>query len=290
MCSGRPRAVQATPVASAPVANALVSSASSPAQHVIYVRGLETGIALVVAFIAWRLTEAAISRFFAHRLLSNHPRLSTYASPLRSIARFLILVVLTLVLLEVWDVNVVPAVWSAGAITAVLAFGAQWVVRDLLAGYSIFADNQFEVGDRIEITTGINSKVVGVVEAIGLRTTRLIDEHGRTVFIPNGNIYVTTNLSKGVTRLVLSVTVPWRDDVEAMRKSMLQVATAAAAAANIKSERVSVELDAFDQQSATFGISIRAPRANIDADEATLRERIAAGLQAKGWLANASAS
>jgi small-conductance mechanosensitive channel len=289
-CSGRPRAVQATPLPSAPVANALVSSASSPAQHVIYVRALETGIALVVAFIVWRLVEAAIDRFFAQRLLLRHPRASTYVSPLKSITGFLVLVVLALVLLEIWDVNVVPAVWSAGAITAVLAFGAQWVVRDLLAGYSIFAENQFEVGDRIEITTGINSKVVGVVEAIGLRTTRLIDEHGRTVFIPNGNIYVATNLSKGVTRLVLSVTIPWRDTVAAMRKSILDVATTAAAAASIDPERVSVSLEAFDYQQATFGISIRAPRANIDADEGTLRETIAAGLQGKGWLASPSAT
>jgi small-conductance mechanosensitive channel len=268
------------------VANALASTAASPAQHVLYIRALETGIALVVAFVVWRLVEAAIDRFFARLLLLRHPRASTYLSPLRSITRILVLIVLTLVLLEIWSVNVEPAFWSAGAITAVLAFGAQWVVRDLLAGYSIFAENQFEIGDRIEIVTGINSKVVGVVEAIGLRTTRLIDEHGRTVFIPNGNIYVATNLSKGVVRLALSVTIPWRDTVAAMRAGVGEVAASAAKAANIESERVTVSLEAFDYQQATFSISIRAPRANIDADEAMLRERVATGLQAKGWLAS----
>jgi len=193
-----------------------------------------------------------------------------------------------LVLLGIWSVNVAPAVWSAGAITAVLAFGAQWIVRDLLAGYSIFADNQFEVGDRVEIISGVNSKVSGVVETIGLRSTRLIDEGGRTVFIPNGNIYYVTNLSKGVERLELSVTVPWRDKVEAMEKELLDVAVAAAGVSKIDAAGVSVALADFNSNNATFTIAVRTPRARVDADEAALRGRIAAGLQAKGWLANPS--
>jgi len=249
---------------------------------------LETGIGLVIAFIVWRLSEAAIDRFFAQRFLLRHPRASTYISPLKSIVRFVLFVTLVLVLLGIWSVNVAPAVWSAGAITAVLAFGAQWIVRDLLAGYSIFADNQFDVGDRIEITSGLNSKVTGVVETIGLRSTRLIDEGGRTVFIPNGNIYYVTNLSKGVERLELTVTVPWRDKVETMEKELLDVAIAAAGVSKIEAAGVSVTLAAFDPNNATFTIEVRAPRASADADEAELRGRIAAGLQAKGWLAKPS--
>jgi len=275
--------VQATPAANAPMA-----SAPSSAQHELYIHMLETGIGLVIAFIVWRLSEAAIDRFFAQRFLLRHPRASTYISPLKSIVRFVLFVTLVLVLLGIWSVNVAPAVWSAGAITAVLAFGAQWIVRDLLAGYSIFADNQFDVGDRIEITSGLNSKVTGVVETIGLRSTRLIDEGGRTVFIPNGNIYYVTNLSKGVERLELTVTVPWRDKVETMEKELLDVAIAAAGVSKIEAAGVSVTLAAFDPNNATFTIEVRAPRASADADEAELRGRIAAGLQAKGWLAKPS--
>jgi small conductance mechanosensitive channel len=265
-----------------------MASAPSPAQHELYVHALETGIALVVAFIVWRLCEAAIDRFFAQRFLLRHPRASTYVSPLKSIVRFVLFVTLVLVLLGIWSFNVAPAVWSAGAITAVLAFGAQWIVRDLLAGYSIFADNQFEVGDRIEIISGVNSKVSGVVETIGLRSTRLIDEGGRTVFIPNGNIYYVTNLSKGVERLELTVTVPWRDTFESMRKELLAVAVDAAGASKIEATGVSVTLAAFDAERATFTVDVRAPRARADTDEAELRGRIAAGLQSKGWLASPS--
>ncbi|MBV8367294.1 MAG: mechanosensitive ion channel family protein [Candidatus Eremiobacteraeota bacterium] len=271
--------MQATPTPNAP---ALTNAFS--ADHKLIAQGYETLIALVVGFIAWRLCFALIDRFFAQRLLLRHPRVKTYLSPIKSIVSVVFFVAVGLVLLHIWNVDIGPAVWSAGAITAVLAFGAQWVVRDLLAGYSIFAENQLEVGDRVELTTGINSQVSGIVEAIGLRTTRLIDRHGRTVFIPNGNIYVATNLSRGVKRLEVNVDVPWRGSVESMKREITAIAKDAARVAKVDEQGVTVTLDEFSQESASFRISIRAPEAHIDTDEGTVRERIAAALQSKGWL------
>jgi small conductance mechanosensitive channel len=271
--------VQATPTPSAPALNAL-----SAEQHKLITQGYETLIALVVAFIVWRLCFAAIDRFFAKRLLLKHPRAKTYLSPIKSLVGVIILIVLVLTLLRIWDVDVAPAVWSAGAITAVLAFGAQWVVRDLLAGYSIFAEGQFEVGDRIDITTGINSQVSGIVEAIGLRTTRLIDRHGRAVFIPNGNIYVTTNLSRGVKRLDVSFDVPWRGTVDDMKKTILAIAKKGAQIANIDDHGVSVTLDGFTSEKATFRVTVRAPDLHTQVDDGAVREYLAEQFQAKGWL------
>jgi small conductance mechanosensitive channel len=270
--------VQATPTPNAPQ----LSNAPWSSHATIIVQGYETAIALVVGFVVWRLTYAAIDRFFARRLLLRHPRISTYLAPIKSITGFIVFLVIGLVLLNIWNVNIGPAIWSAGAITAVLAFGAQWIVRDLLAGYSIFAENQFDVGDRIEITTGINSQIAGVVEAIGLRTTRLVDRYGRTVFIPNGNIYATTNLSKGVRRLDIVLSLPWHGSVDAMKREILKVATASAIEAKIDADGVKVSLDDFDTNKAVFRISIRTPL--VDVDEASLRERIAGVLQAEGWL------
>jgi moderate conductance mechanosensitive channel len=277
--------VQATPDAQAtPVANALVSSSVSLEQRQLYTNAVETGIALVVAFIVWRLAEAAIDQFFVRVLLSRHPRLSTYLSPLRSVTRTVVLVVTSLVLLDIWNIDVGPAIWSAGAITAVLAFGAQWVVRDLLAGFSIFAENQFEVGDRIEIITGNNRAIAGVVDSIGLRTTRLMDQAGRAVFISNGNIYAVTNLSRGGKRLSISLTLPLRKDVAAMQQEVLDVATAAVAVDDVEPDNVTVRLEAFDLKEATFVIGIRSSHAQHSAEVGMLRARIVAGLQARGWL------
>lgn len=280
MRSGRPRAVQATPTPAAPV----FPGAPSSAYHATLVQGYETAGALLIAFIVWRVTHAGVDRFFARRLLLRHPRISTYLTPIKSIVDIAIALVLVLVLLDIWHINIGPAVWSAGAITAVLAFGAQWIVRDMLAGYSIFAENQFEVGDRIEILTGINSQLAGMVEAIGLRSTRIVDRHGRTVFIANGNIYAVTNLSKGVKRLEISVPVGWHDSVASMKREILAIATAAIAGSKIDPKDLEISLDEFTTDQAIFRISIRTPDAFLDADEGTVRERIAAALQDKGWL------
>ncbi|HME82461.1 MAG TPA: mechanosensitive ion channel domain-containing protein [Candidatus Eremiobacteraceae bacterium] len=278
--------MQATPTPAAPA----FPGAPSSAYHALLVQGYETAGALLVAFIVWRLTHAGIDRFFARRLLLRHPRISTYLQPLKSIVDIAVAVVFVLVLLDIWHINVGPAIWSAGAITAVLAFGAQWVVRDLLAGYSIFAENQFEVGDRIEILTGINSQLAGMVEAIGLRSTRIVDRHGRTVFIANGNIYAVTNLSKGVKRLEISVPLAWHDSVQNMKREILTIATGAVAGSKIDPKNLEVSLDDFSTAEASFRISIRTPDAFLDADESTVRERIAAALQTKGWLPAGEAS
>lgn len=259
--------------------------------HSLITEGYETAIALVVSFIVWRLCIAAIDRFFARRpLMRQHPRVATYVGPAKSIVGVAILLTLALVLLNIWHVNVGPAILSAGAITAVLAFGAQWVVRDMLAGYSIFAENQFDVGDRVEITTGINSQITGVVEEIGLRTTRLIDRHGRTVYIPNGNIYVTTNFSKGVKRLELLFTLPWQGPVEVMKQELLKIAADAAAKANLTADSVAIHLSDFTSNDATFRVSIRASHTPIETDESTIRERMVAALQSKGWLSEGGTS
>ena len=273
--------MQATPLQSVP--------ATSTAQHDLIVHGYETAIALVVAFVVWRLSYAAIDRFFARRLLLRHPRISTYLTPIKSVTGFIVFIVLVLTLLNIWSVNIGPAIWSAGVITAALAFGAQFFVRDLLAGYSIFAENQFEVGDHIQIITGINSAINGTVEAIGLRTTRIVDDQGRTVFIPNGNIYVTVNFSKGHRRVVLTVKLPWRAGVDETQKQIEEIARAVATDAKLSTDDVSVTLDDFSEQQGTFSVSIHLTQAPAGVTEATLRERLAAGLQAKGLLSSAAA-
>lgn len=259
-----------------------MESAQTPLQHELYVHAIESAIALAAAFIAWRLARAAIDRFFARKFLSRHPRSSTYVVPVKSLTSFIILFGLALVLLNIWAVNIGPALWSAGVVTAALAFGAQWVIRDLLAGYAIFAEGQFDVGDKVQITTGVNSVVSGTIEAVGWRATRLIDQQGRTVFIPNGNIYTSTNLSKGQERTDVSIALPLTSSVAAMRAELEKVARAIVAGAKMNAAEVNVTLDNVSGDAATFTISVRAPQAALT--EAELRERIVTALQADGSL------
>jgi len=262
----------------------VTQSAQTPLQTELSKHAIESAIAIVAAFVVCRLAYAALDRFFARRLLLRHPRSSTYVSPVKSLTGLVIFVALIFVLLNIWSVNIGPALWSAGVVTAALAFGAQWVIRDLLAGYSIFAEGQFDVGDKVQITTGVNSQISGTIEAIGWRTTRLTDRRGRTVFIPNGNIYSSTNLSKGQERIELSIALPLTASIAAMRAEIDKAARAVVYEAKISSCDVSVTLEDVDGQRATFGVSVYAPNIRAALSEAAMRERVVADLQAKGWL------
>src|SRR4029077_9177268 len=85
-----------------------------------------TFIALVAAIVVWRIVIALIDRFFARRFISTHlPRVATFSTLLKSIVSLVVVVAGVLTLLNIWSVDVAPAVWSAGFVTAGLAFGSQ---------------------------------------------------------------------------------------------------------------------------------------------------------------------
>lgn len=248
-------------------------------------------VALAVAFLVWRLGYAVTDRFFGRRFISRFiPRVATFCQLTKSIISFVIVVALVLVLLNIWDVNVAPAVWSAGIVTAALAFGAQTVVRDILAGFSGLLEDQFDVGDSVELTTTVNSVITGTVEGVGLRSTRIIDERGRHIFVPNGNILYTANASRTANRIGFSIALPLRAQIGEMRAKLQELANAAAKAAGVSDDEVTVAVTDIGAENATFATEFRAPRAETQAKLSALRERLGAELQALGWLPGKPAS
>jgi len=258
----------------------------TPAQfHDLLNHVYATAIAIVAAFLLWRLGVAVVDRFFARRFVARYiPRVATYANLVKSILRAVVLVALLLLVLNIWSVDVVPAVWSAGVITAVLAFGAQTLVRDLLTGFSFLMEDQFQVGDRIQVITTVNSSIAGTVEAISLRTTVIVDEQGRAVTIPNGNILYIVNSSRLPKRAHITISIPLRADIASMRAKIAEIVGRAVSGADISADGVSVMVEDVQADRATFGIEFYAARAGVDVAEALVRERLAAGLQAAGWL------
>jgi hypothetical protein len=94
-----------------------------------------------------------------------------------------------------------------------LGFGAQSIVKDTLTGFFILLENQFGVGDNVEIQTP-SSLVAGRVEALTLRVTSLRAFDGTLHFVPNGNILVASNRSKGWARAIVDVRAAYGEDVD----------------------------------------------------------------------------
>ena len=106
-----------------------------------------------------------------------------------------------------WDVK--PLLVGASILGAALGFGAQFLVRDVIAGTFIFIEDQFVVGDVIEV-----NGQAATVEAVTLRSTRLRDFVGRELHVPNGEMKVVVNHSRGWNRAVVDLPVAPGQDME----------------------------------------------------------------------------
>ncbi len=244
-----------------------------------------TAIALAIAFVVWRIAIALTDRFFARRFVSRYlPRVATFCTLSKSMIGLVIIVLAVLELLNIWTVNVAPAVWSAGFVTAALAFGSQNLVRDIVTGFFFLFEDQYDVGDRVEIVTAGGQLVAGTVGAMELRTTRIIDRQGRWVVIPNGTIALVTNASRQPTAAGFTLTLPWKDDASSMHERILSYARSIASDMGQKDARISVALTDTAADHAAFTVEMRTDDPESDVWQAQLRERLADRLQADGWL------
>jgi small conductance mechanosensitive channel len=118
-----------------------------------------------------------------------------------------------------WDVR--PLLAGAGILGVALGFGAQTLVRDIIAGIFVLAEDQFSVGDLIEV----NGKAA-TVEALTVRSTTLRDFNGHLHFVPNGEMKIVINRSRGWSRLAVDVPIAADQDVERALQECERVAAA----------------------------------------------------------------
>lgn len=105
------------------------------------------------------------------------------------------------------------------ALGAGLGFGAQNVVRDVLNGLFIVAEDQLGVGDVVDL-----GQATGVVEAVGIRVTSVRDVNGTLWYVRNGEILRVGNMSQGWARVILDLPLPHGADLDAVKERMLQTA------------------------------------------------------------------
>ena len=146
-------------------------------------------------------------------------RAKTMGSLLKSIITGILLAVVgTMALAEV-GVNVGPIIASAGIIGIALGFGAQSLVSDFLSGIFMIFEDQYGVGDVVDV-----GEASGTVEAVTLRVTRLRDVNGTVWYVRNGEILRVGNMSQNWARTVLDITVAYGEDLAKVRRVLQDVA------------------------------------------------------------------
>lgn len=133
----------------------------------------------------------------------------TVASLLASLAKYAVYFIIFCNVLVMWGVNITSILALSGAVSVAIGLGAQDIVKDMMAGLFIIMENQFGVGDIVELN-GFS----GTVESIGIRTTRIRNVDGNVHIVPNGQISIVTNMSKGFNRAVVDVSVAYGEDID----------------------------------------------------------------------------
>ncbi len=148
-------------------------------------------------------------------------RAQTMGSLLKSISTGLILAVVIVMVLAQLSVNIAPIIASAGIVGVAFGFGAQNLVKDFLAGIFMILEDQYGVGDVVDL-----GEATGVVEAVGLRVTRLRDVNGTVWYVRNGEVLRVGNQSQNWARTVLDITVGYEADLDQVQTILQEEATA----------------------------------------------------------------
>lgn len=140
---------------------------------------------------------------------------------LKSAVTFVIFAVAFVMILSKLGFDVVALVAGAGVLGLALSIGAQSLVRDLLAGIAILIEDQYGIGDEVDLGYG-----PGTVEHVSLRSTVVRDYDGTLWYVPNGEIVRVANLSQLWSRIVLDLRVPYEANLDRARAVIGEVAAA----------------------------------------------------------------
>jgi len=138
---------------------------------------------------------------------ATRSRVSTLTGVLRALALVVLWSVVTMICLSQLGLDVRPILAGAGIVGLAVGFGAQYLVRDVIAGFFLVLEDQVRVGD-VAVVNGTG----GLVETLTFRTIGLRDLAGTVHIFPNGGVTTLANMTRGWSGYVVDVEVPFRED------------------------------------------------------------------------------
>lgn len=155
-------------------------------------------------------------------LLGNRrrQRAQTIGSVLRSMVTWLVYAVMAMLVLAELNVNLGPLLASAGVVGLAIGFGAQALVKDILSGLFMIMEDQYGVGDVIDV-----GEATGTVEVVGLRVTTIRDMQGALWYVRNGEITRVSNQSQSWAKVVLDVPIQSSMDIDTASQAITTAAT-----------------------------------------------------------------
>ena len=180
---------------------------------------IKIGIVVLLMLLVRQLVCHLIDKLFRNRItlsLSKNDavsleekRLHTLAKLFKSIASYIIYFIAIITCLDMIGFSVTTIIAGAGVVSLAVAFGAQSIVQDLMSGIFIVLENQYAVGEIVQIDT-----IQGKVREIGMKTTKIETVDGQLMIITNGSIGKGVNYSRAAQRGYVDVGIAYEEDLE----------------------------------------------------------------------------
>ena len=172
---------------------------------------------IILIFVVIRLISAVFNKLIDRtiklesmsKLQITDSRRDTLTAILKRIVRYILYFMGIVISLELFSINTTSIIATAGIGGLAIGFGAQSLVKDIITGFFILLEDQYTIGDYIQI----NDKD-GVVEELGLRVTKVRDFSGELHIIPNSSINIVTNRTRGAMRALVKMTIAYEEDID----------------------------------------------------------------------------
>lgn len=180
---------------------------------------------IILAVFINQIGRRIIDRLFTGRrhmpIQLSSRREQTLSKLLKNVLLYLLTFIVIVMILDTFDVPVSTLLAGAGVAGLAVGFGAQSLVKDIISGFFIIFEDQFSVGDYVNI-----NGLEGTVEEIGLRTTKIQSWTGEQNIIPNGDISLVTNYSIHNGLSVVDINVPYENDIKQVETLLEEIITA----------------------------------------------------------------
>lgn len=245
-------------------------------------------LVLLAGLLIYRLVSMTIRRTIS--LISKDTfltaeqakqRATTLGAVLDALARFVVFFLAILVILQSTEVvDVTAVIASAGVLGVAIGLAAQNIIRDFLTGFFILFENQYAVGDVVQI-----GSAKGTVESLSLRTTQLRDFQGKVHTIPNSQITVVINQSRGWSRAVVDFGVANRYNPEDILRTLKEEVSSLWRDEKLRpllhEEPQVTGIEDFRESAVMFRVTALTDPSNQDQVARLLRQKVAARLVAE---------
>ncbi|EGF88947.1 hypothetical protein HMPREF0433_00419 [Gemella sanguinis M325] len=157
------------------------------------------------------------------RIKSNEKRSETLHKLIRSAIRYTIYFIAFFQILSTLGINTTSIVASAGIASVAIGFGAQSLVKDIISGFFIILEGQFDVGDEVKLYNQAAFIAGGSVMSLGLRSTKIRSGNGEIYFIPNGSINQVINYSLTYNLAEVKFSIQIDETIEAIEERIQKV-------------------------------------------------------------------